>query len=172
MKLRSLVLATLLSYSLSACDQPTQAPQENKKTSAISPVDFVFTDLDGKPRSLKEWQGKFIVLNFWASWCPPCREEIPSFIELQEQYRDAGLQFIGIAIDDAVSVQRFAQQLEINYPLLIAQTQGIELAKQYGNLSGALPFSVLINTDGEIVARHTGILTAAKIIEFSKLRKD
>ena len=170
MKINTLMLSLIFIISLIACDNTSPSRTDNKKTRP--PADFLLTDLEGKPRSLADWKGKLIVLNFWATWCPPCRTEIPSFIELQQQYASAGLQFIGIAIDNEVSVQQFSMQMGINYPILIAQTQGIELARQYGNLSGALPFSVLISPEGTVLARHTGILEAEDIIRIGQLTKD
>ena len=171
MKAHSFILCLALIVNIAACDNTSkEATTNNKETPP--PVDFSLVDLDGNIRSLKEWEGKFIVLNFWATWCPPCRTEIPSFIKLQQKHADAGLQFVGIAIDNEVSVQQFSMQMNINYPILIAQTQGIELARQYGNLSGALPFSVLINPEGVIVARHVGILEPEEIIETAQLAND
>ena len=171
MKLHSLILSLFFIVSIAACDKTTPSHSADKKETSPA-VDFLLPDLDGNSRSLKEWKGKFIVLNFWATWCPPCRTEIPSFIELQQQYANSGLQFVGIAIDDEVSVQQFAMQMSINYPILMAQTQGIDLARQYGNLSGALPFSVLINPEGFIVTRHVGILEPEKILTTAQLTKD
>lgn len=174
MSAQRLCIALLLITSITACDNSSNssAPVANQHAPAASPPGFSLPDLDGKVHSLKQWQGKFIVINFWATWCPPCRTEIPMFIELQNKYADQGMQFIGIAIDDDVSVQHFSMEMGINYPNLIAESQGIELARQYGNLSGALPFSVLINPEGQIIARHIGILPAKKILELSKLAKN
>jgi len=168
MNIRKGVFILLLITGLIACDNTANTLAKESST----PADFSLPNLDGDIRSLKAWQGKFIVLNFWATWCPPCREEIPSFIALQEQYSSAGLQFVGIAIDDEMPVQAFAMEMGINYPILIAQTDGIDLALQYGNMSGALPFSVLINPDGKIVARHFGILKPEEIIKITKLAKN
>ncbi|MGB1192801.1 MAG: TlpA disulfide reductase family protein, partial [Pseudomonadales bacterium] len=107
--------------------------------------EFTLPDMDGKQRSIKEWDGKYIVLNFWATWCPPCRKEIPEFIELQEKYGDKNLQFIGVAIDDPEAVRQYAFEMGINYPSLIAEVDGVTLAQQYGNRFGALPYSVIID---------------------------
>jgi len=126
---------------------------------------FSLPDLNGKMHSIKEWEGQYIILNFWATWCPPCREEIPEFIRLQTKYAQLGLQFIGVAIDDLVPTQTFSQQLKINYPILIGGMEGITLARQYGNLSNTLPFSVIINPSGNIIARKTGLMSKAYILE-------
>ena len=135
----------------------------------LNPTAFSLPDLDGKVRSIKEWDGKYIILNFWATWCPPCREEIPEFINLQTKYAQSGLQFIGVAIDDPIPTKAFSEQLNINYPILIGGMEGITLARQYGNLSNTLPFSVIINPSGSIIARKNGLMSTAYILEKTHL---
>ena len=134
--------------------------------------DFSLPDLQGDIRDISEWDGKFIVLNFWATWCPPCRKEIPEFVTLQREYAELGLQFVGVAIDDRESVSQFSMEMDMNYPNLIAETQGIDLAQQYGNTHGALPFSVIIDPKGQILFRKIGILSPAKILQVTHLSKD
>jgi len=119
-------------------------------------IDFTLPDLQGSNRSLSEWQGKVILLNFWATWCAPCREEVPLFVALQNQYSAKGLQVIGVAMDSKSAVVRFAKEFNINYPLLIGNENLIPLMKRYGNPYSSLPFSVLIRTDGSIVHRKIG----------------
>ncbi|ORU91224.1 MAG: redoxin [Cycloclasticus sp. symbiont of Poecilosclerida sp. N] len=133
--------------------------------------EFALPDVQGNIHSIKEWDGKYIVLNFWATWCAPCREEIPEFIKLQEEYGASNLQFIGVAIDDAVSVDSFSLEMGINYPNLIAEAEGIELAKKYANITGALPYSVIINPNKEIIFRHVGLLNREKILDVIQLTK-
>lgn len=120
-------------------------------------------DLAGKNHALSEWQGRLIILNFWATWCPPCREEIPEFIQLQTHYADKGLQFIGIAVDDNLPVADFVRTSGINYPVLLAPNEGPALAEQLGNSAGALPYTLIIDQHGNIIHLQFGRLTREKI---------
>lgn len=120
---------------------------------------FTLPDLDNRPRSLSEWQGKVVVLNFWATWCPPCRKEIPAFNKLQKKYAAKGLQFVGIAIDDKTAVKKFLEIIPIDYELLVGDANAIEIAKTYGNLSGVLPYTIIIDRQGKIVSITEGALS-------------
>jgi len=113
-------------------------------------TDFALRDLAGKTHSLADWRGKVVLLNFWATWCPPCRREIPLFIDLQRQYEQQGLQIVGISLDSPEAVARYWQEMRINYPLLIADETSYELMAAYGNRQGGLPYSVLIGADGKV----------------------
>jgi thiol-disulfide isomerase/thioredoxin len=128
--------------------------------STISPGAFysaAFPDLAGKRRSLGEWSGKVLVVNFWATWCEPCREEIPAFIRLQRKYADKGVVFLGLAIDDADKVRPYSTQIAVNYPILIAEAEGTEFGRRLGNSSGSLPYSALVDQAGNIVATRLGV---------------
>ena len=116
-------------------------------------IDFTLKDTDGKMRKLSEWDNKVIMINFWATWCPPCRREIPAFIELQDKYRDKGFSIIGVALDTPQAAIDFVDPMGINYPILVGEEEGIELTQQYGNQLGVLPYSVIVDRKGKI--RHT-----------------
>lgn len=120
--------------------------------------EFAMTDLDGKLRDIKEWDGKIVMLNFWATWCAPCMKEIPDLIELQNHYGQQGLQIIGIAIDNEDTVRQFAEEIGINYPVMVSEQAAIELSNRYGNHIGGLPFTAVINRNGEITNTITGAL--------------
>jgi len=122
-----------------------------------------FEDLQGKMQSLAQWKGKVIILNFWATWCPPCLAEIPEFIQLQKQYSTRGLQFIGIAIDQKDKVQTFTKDMGMNYPILLGDMPGIDLSRKIGNTQGGLPFTVIIDRNGNIAATQLGILSQEKL---------
>lgn len=123
------------------------------------------TDLEGRARALSEWQGKVLVVNYWATWCTPCREEIPVFIRLQRKYGDKGLQFVGVAIDRAEAVAAFSREFGMNYPVLLGGSDAIEISRQAGNRMGALPFTVILDRSGAIVARELGGLKEARLDE-------
>lgn len=114
-------------------------------------------DLDGIRRPASGWLGQTIVINFWATWCPPCREEIPEFIALQERYQDQGLQIVGVAIDNHEAVRRFSDAVGINYPVLLGQIEGMQAMRDYGNRSGSLPYTVVIDPSGQVVTRKLGV---------------
>lgn len=122
--------------------------------------DFQLSDMEGKLRSMGEWDGKVILLNFWATWCPPCREEIPAFIKLQEQYGPRGFQVVGIAIDQLESVIDYSDGIGINYPVLVSETEATLISRDYGNRIGALPYSVFIDREGKIRAIRKGEVKA------------
>ena len=122
-----------------------------------------FMDLDDKLQPLKQWHGKVVVLNFWAPWCPPCREEIPDFIKLQDKYGERGLVFIGMALDEKIKVQAFADEMGVNYPILLGEMEAVDLARKIGNRLGGLPFTVVIDRSGRIVASEVGGLTMARL---------
>jgi len=119
---------------------------------------FELKDSEGELRNVDEWNGKVLLVNFWATWCPPCKKEMPGFIELQDKYAADGFQVIGIALDDPDSVRDFADTLGVNYPVMAAEYAGLELSKAYGNHIGALPYSVFVGRDGKITHTHTGEL--------------
>jgi len=122
-------------------------------------TDFALRDLAGKTHSLADWRGKLVLINFWATWCPPCRHEIPIFITLQKRYADRGLQIVGISIDDPAAVASYWQEMSINYPLLLADETTYQLMAAYGNRTGGLPFSVLVRPDGAIDSIKLGAYT-------------
>jgi cytochrome c biogenesis protein CcmG/thiol:disulfide interchange protein DsbE len=114
---------------------------------------FSLTDLDGKPLDLANYRGKVVLLNFWATWCAPCRGEIPQFVDFQNTYGPQGLQLIGISMDDdAKPVHEFYQQFKMNYPVAVGNAN---LAESYGGILG-LPVTFLIGRDGRIAAKYVG----------------
>lgn len=120
---------------------------------AILAPDFSLPQLNGQPLQLLSYRGKVVLLDFWATWCDPCREEIPHFANLQDKYGPQGLQIIGIAMDDSPDpVRDFYQRFKMNYPVVMGNAQIGEL---YGGVLG-LPIAFLIARDGRIYSKHTG----------------
>ncbi|HKH99073.1 MAG TPA: TlpA disulfide reductase family protein [Candidatus Sulfotelmatobacter sp.] len=120
--------------------------------------DFTLPQLDGQQLRLSSYRGKVVLLDFWATWCVPCREETPHFVELQQKYADHGLQIIGVSMDDGPEpVRSFYQQFHMNYPVAMGNAKTGEL---YGGVLG-LPIAFLIGRDGRIAAKYTGATGAA-----------
>jgi thiol-disulfide isomerase/thioredoxin len=115
-------------------------------------------DVGGAPHTLDQWRGKVLVVNFWATWCAPCREEIPLFVKLQREYGERGLQFVGIAIDEPGKVQPFAQEFGINYPVMVGGLDTAEWSRRLGNGAGALPYTLIIGRDGVVRATLLGAM--------------
>lgn len=113
-------------------------------------------DLAGATQPLAQWRGRVLVVNFWATWCAPCREEVPGFVRLQERYGARGLTFVGIAFDQPDKVSAFAREFRINYPLLIGGLETMELLREAGNRAGVLPYTLVIDRKGRLVSREPG----------------
>jgi len=129
----------------------------------VANLNFTFKDLAGKPVTLSAYKGKVVLLDFWATWCPPCRKEIPGFVELYNTYKSRGLVVIGVSMDeDTPDVKHFATQYKMNYPILLGFGRDADLKPAFGELP--LPTSFVIASDGRICGRHDG-LTAKEQVE-------
>lgn len=134
----------------------TSSPPSSSDPGASNPVlgtprpAFTLRDLDGVPRAVSAWDGKVLVLNFWATWCQPCLREIPMFDQLQREHGPSGLQFIGVAIDDADAVRQFQATHAIDYPMLSGNQDAIAVAQSYGNDVGILPYTAVVDRSGTI----------------------
>ncbi len=113
--------------------------------------------------NLADYKGKLVLLNFWASWCPPCRAEMPGFIKLQEEYKDKPFNIIGAALDDKRSADRFADKIGVNYPYAFGVEAVNDRSAAFGNPDGGLPYSVLISPDQKILATYYGFLSEEKL---------
>ena len=122
-----------------------------------------FLDLDGRPRRLLEWRGRALVCNFWATWCAPCREEIPVLVAAKQQLLDTGIEIVGIGVDSAAKIREFAASYNINYPLLIADATALTLLRSLGNRGGGLPYTIALDRSGAIVQRHLGALKQSEL---------
>jgi len=149
-----IVIAILLAVSLYEAAKHRSHSGAGRPGMTGSPAAaFSLQDLNGKPLTLADYSGKVVLLNFWATWCTPCRGEIPQFVDFQNTYGSQGLQLIGISMDDdPTPVRAFYQQFKMNYPVAIGSAS---LAESYGGVLG-LPVTLLIGRDGRIAARYVG----------------
>jgi thiol-disulfide isomerase/thioredoxin len=122
-----------------------------------------YPDLTGRVRTLAEWQGRPLVCNFWATWCAPCREELPILDAAYREYASNGLQIAGIAVDNAANVHEFLKTVKVSFPVLVAGASAIDLMRSLGNGSGGLPFTVSLDAAGRLRNRHLGAYTAAQL---------
>ena len=130
--------------------------------------EFTMPDIHGTPRNIKEWDGKVLAVNFWATWCGPCKQEITDFNILQKQYAEKGFQFVGVALDDLEAVQAFLKRRPIDYPVLIGEDQAMTVATHYGDDEGVVPYTAFINRQGKIAFVQFGAMSqdlARQVIE-------
>jgi peroxiredoxin len=149
--------------------RPTPAPAPAQGTQMIGNQrpDITLPDPDGRAQSLAQWKGKLVLLNFWASWCAPCREEMPLLGRTQQRLAGRGLQIVGIAADSAAQTRSFLADHPVAYPILVddpdAVTDGRDVSAIYGNSRNVLPYSVLVGGDGRILAQHAGNFTESSL---------
>lgn len=139
---------------LSKPGSPAQTAPATLSKQALFGASFV--DSNGQTQALSQWQGKLLVINFWATWCPPCLDEMPELSELQTRYRDAGVVIVGISTDDVVKIREFAKTTPVSYPLLAGDFEAMAMAEGLGNDKHALPYSVIVGRDGTVLERYFG----------------
>jgi len=135
-------------------EQPTAAEEPAAMPETLP--DFTLGDLAGKPTSIRSWPGKSLIVNFWATWCGPCRREIPLLRELQKQHGVEGFQIVGVAVDIREDVIKYAQEIGIDYPILIGEQDGLDAVNKFGQGSIGFPFTVFTDNQGRIVLFHLG----------------
>jgi len=117
------------------------------------------TDSAGQPQTFQQWQGKVLVVNFWATWCAPCREEMPAFSRLQAKLGGKGVQFVGIGIDSPSAIKEYAYQTPMAYPLLIGGSSGLDVMRELGNNGGALPYTLVVDRRGQPYFSRLGMVS-------------
>ena len=148
-------IALLLDWGFGSAP-PQRGMDEGISSAALMAVSF--PDLTGQEQPLGQWQGKLLIINFWATWCAPCREEMPAFNRLHQKYSPKGLQIVGIAVENADKVAQFANEIGVSYILLAAPLAGTELSSRLGNRRGYLPHTVVIAPDGSKIFSKIGII--------------
>jgi peroxiredoxin len=139
------------------------APKADINISGMQRPDFTLADLAGTVRNINEWDGKVVAINFWASWCSPCLQEIPELVDLQTRFGPQGLQVIGIALQKPEELGEFVREYGMNYPVLAGESAVIAIAESYGNSIGALPYTAIIDRTGKIVFVKAGPVTHAEV---------
>jgi peroxiredoxin len=160
--------AAALGYGVYHFVQDDRAPAPPQRESALAgevPV-FEMPDPGGEIRHIDDWAGDVLVINFWGTWCAPCRDEVPVLIDIQERYGDEGLTVLGIALDQAAPVRRFAEDFGINYPLLVGEQETLQVLEQFGSTMKGLPHTFLADRDGRIVNFHVGIIEPHEVESF------
>jgi len=156
--LTSLTLALVSLVFVAGAGTAQESVATDAETARFSPVaadtrrpDFTLTDMQGQSRTMDEWDGKVVLVDFWASWCVPCRHEMPLFNELRAKYGDQGFEVLGVAADDVEKVEKFLAEVQVDFPIIYGEMFGVmDISKEYGNSFGGLPFSTFVDRDGNM----------------------
>ncbi len=132
---------------------------------AASLVDITLPDSEGETRDIDEWRDKALLINFWATWCAPCREEIPELVKAQAEFGPRGFQVLGIAVDRPEPVRQYMAEMDFNYPSLVGESAGMDLMAEYGN-PGSLPFTLAFDRQGNLVGKKLGRVSESEIRRF------
>ena len=155
------MLAGILLFQMWFTDDRLETPVTDN-TPSLSAIPL--TSLQGEESQFTSWQGDILVVNFWAPWCAPCRREIPTLVDLQENYGDRGVRILGIALDSKEPVIQFADEYQINYPLFLAGNRIAMYNAVFGNPSGSLPFTVILDRNLAIRFKHNGEVTREQLL--------
>jgi len=139
-------------------EQQTTPQPEVRQLETVMHPEFTLPDMDGVNREFAEWDGSHRLLNFWATWCAPCRREIPLLKAFQDQQGEAGFQVLGIAVDYPEEVTQYAQEAQFNYPILVGQQDAMAVAESSGIEFIGMPFTMFVTRDGEYVGAYIGEL--------------
>ena len=134
------------------------APASVDTPARVTHPEFTLPDLDGTPRHFAEYAGRHRLVNFWATWCAPCRREIPLLKDFHAEQGDDGIMVLGVAVDFPEDVRAYAGEVDFNYPVLVGQMDAMAIAEQAGDSFVALPFTMIVAADGELLQTHLGEL--------------
>jgi thiol-disulfide isomerase/thioredoxin len=157
------MLVGALSFNLLQNDSPTTKPTSAKAQIELHSIPLF--DLTGQQTTIGDWKGDVLIVNFWAPWCAPCRREVPSLIKIQLEYAQQGVSVLGISFDNEPQVSRFAADYQINYPLFLTGNRSAMYNAAFGNPSGSLPFTALLDRNQRILFQHNGELSAEQLLE-------
>jgi thiol-disulfide isomerase/thioredoxin len=171
--------AALLLVAGAACSKDT--PPASSEPGADAPVvkllkdpapigDFTLTDIEGRTISSADLRGKVVLVNFWATWCPPCVEELPLLDYFFQENRDKNIQVVGLAVDQPSKVRDWLQATPLHFPVGMAGMGGTELSKSLGNLAGSLPFTAVFSATGELLHRKIGQVLPEELALWAKLK--
>ena len=159
----ALFYAARLPVEAPAQPEPSAAPEAASEAAATIVPPFSLPDVNGETRDFGEWSGRHTLLNFWATWCAPCRREIPLLKAFQDEQGENGIQVIGIAVDFPEMVAQYAEEMEFNYPVLIGQEEAMAVAETSGIEFIGMPFTMVVAADGELLNAHFGEIVEADL---------
>ena len=148
-------LAAAIGHRLGLIGKPAEDPAYSM-TAQTGLFQLSLVDAGGQSQRLDQWRGKVLVVNYWATWCFPCREEMPGFSRLQLKFQDKGVQFVGISIDDAAKIIEFQKETPVSYPLLIGDMTTMAKSAELGNSRQALPFTAVFDAEGRLAMSKLG----------------
>jgi thiol-disulfide isomerase/thioredoxin len=157
------LLAAAAGYRLGMLEERTETAATPATVPALPIFELALADLNGQMQSFAQWRGKVLIINYWATWCHPCREEMPGFSRLQDKYRDKGVQFVGISIDTVDKIIEFQKTTPVTYPLLIGDISIMENSAKLGNVRQALPFTAVFDREGSLSATKLGRLSEPEL---------
>lgn len=145
------------------------APDRSLAKAAAELMELKLPDTSGKDQALAQWRGKVLIVNFWATWCEPCREEVPALVRAQAKHASNGVQIVGISVDSVDKVRQFAVEYGVRYPLVIGSVELIDLTRRLGNKVAGLPYTVVLDRGGRVVKTHLGGISEAQLESAIKL---
>jgi thiol-disulfide isomerase/thioredoxin len=157
------MLVGAISFNLLENDSPATKPISAGAQVELHSIPLF--DLTGQQTTIGDWKGDILIVNFWAPWCAPCRREVPSLIKTQLEYAQQGVSVLGIAFDSEPQVSRFATDYQINYPLFLVGNRAAMYNTAFGNPSGSLPFTAMLDRNQRILFQHNGELSAEQLLE-------